>query len=223
MLFEEIIGYRVLADAIPRSQGTYTTPSGAVRKKQTTRGWEFCMQWKGGTTEWVSLKDLKDSYPVQLTDYAVTHNIDTEPAMAWWVPFVMKKRDHIISKVKSKYWQRTHKYGICILKNIEEARMIDAQNGNTYWQDAINKEMAQIMTALVEHEGSADDLVGYQGITGHLIFDIKLGENFCRKARYCADGHKTDTPKTMVYSSVVSRDSVRLVLLIAALNELEVL
>ena len=83
--------------------------------------------------------------------------------------------------------------------------------------------MSQIMTALVEHEGPVDELVGYQGITGHLIFDVKLGENFRRKARYCADGHKTQPPKAMVYSSVVSRDSVRLILLLAALNDLEIL
>ena len=52
---------------------------------------------------------------------------------------------------------------------------------------------------------------------------MKLGENFRRKARYCADGHKTQPPKAMVYSSVVSHNSVRLLLLIAALNNLEVL
>ena len=52
---------------------------------------------------------------------------------------------------------------------------------------------------------------------------MKLGENFRRKAQYCADGHKTQPPKAMVYSSVVSHDSVRLILLIAALNDLEVL
>ena len=83
--------------------------------------------------------------------------------------------------------------------------------------------MTQVMTAIVEHEGPVDELIGYQGITGHLIFDVKLGENFRRKARYCADGHKTQPPKAMVYSSVVSRDIVRLILLIAALNNLEVL
>ena len=223
MLFDEIIAHQVLPDAVHKNQGTYTLPSGAVRKKRTTRGWEFCVQWKGGATEWVALKDLKDTYPVQLADYAKSFGIEDEPALAWWVPFVNRKRDRMIKKVKSKYWQRSHKYGIRIPKDIKEAKDIDESNGDTQWQDAIAKEMQQIMSALSEHEGSTDDLIGYQGITGHLIFDIKLSENFRRKARYCADGHKTDTPKAMVYSSVVSRDSVRIVLLLAALNKLEVL
>ena len=61
-----------------------------------------------------------------------------------------------------------------------------------------------------------------QSRTTHVIFDVKLGENFRRKARLVADGHKTDPPSSVTYSSVVSRDSVRICLLIAALNDLDV-
>ena len=52
---------------------------------------------------------------------------------------------------------------------------------------------------------------------------MKLGENYRRKARLVAGGHKTEAPASITYSSVVSRDSVRIALLIAALNELDVL
>lgn len=56
------------------------------------------------------------------------------------------------------------------------------------------------------------------------MVDVKLGENFRRKARYCADRHKTGAQASVTYSStVVSRDSVRILLLIAALNELDIL
>ena len=34
----------------------------------------------------------------------------------------------------------------------------------------------------------------FKEITGYLIFDIKLGEGFRRKARWVADGHKTPSP-----------------------------
>jgi hypothetical protein len=64
---------------------------------------------------------------------------------------------------------------------------------------------------------------GYQKITCHMIFDVKMGENFRRKARFVADGHKTKTPAAMTYSSVVSRDSVCIALTIAALNDLEIM
>ena len=65
-------------------------------------------------------------------------------------------------------------------------------------------------------------MVGYNPVGTHLIFDVKLGENFRRKARLVADGHRTKTPASLTYSSVVSRDSVRICLLLAALNGLQV-
>ena len=73
------------------------------------------------------------------------------------------------------------------------------------------------------YTGDTSDLIGYQEITTHFIFDIKLGENFRRKARLVADGHKTEPPRAVTYSSVVSRYSVRICLLIAALNDLDIL
>ena len=57
----------------------------------------------------------------------------------------------------------------------------------------------------------------------HMIFDIKMGENYRQKARMVARGHTTTAPAGMTYSSVVSRDSVRIALTIAALNDIEVM
>ena len=54
--------------------------------------------------------------------------------------YTLKKRDKIISKVKTKYWRSTHKYGVRLPNNITEAMYIDQENVNTYWKDAIDKE-----------------------------------------------------------------------------------
>lgn len=62
---------------------------------------------------------------------------------------------------------------------------------------------------------------GFTEITCHLIFDLKL--DMTRKARYVAGGHLTDVPPSMTYSSVVSRDTVRIGFLMAALNGLDIL
>ena len=64
-------------------------------------------------------------YPVQLAEYVHQRKVSEEPAFAWWVPHVLKKRNRIISKVKSKYWTRTHKFGIRIPKDAEEAKRLD--------------------------------------------------------------------------------------------------
>jgi len=55
----------------------------------------------------------------------------------------------------------------------------------------------------------------------HMIFDVKM--DFTRKAHYVAGGHVTDPPASLTYSSVVSRDSVRIAFLLAALNGVNLL
>ena len=47
-------------------------------------------------------------------------------------------------------------------------------------------------------------------------------EDFRRNARLVAGGHMTKAPPTVTYASVVSRETDRLALTIAALNDLEV-
>jgi hypothetical protein len=47
--------------------------------------------------------------------------------------------------------------------------------------------------------------------------------DFTRNARFVAGGHLTDTPGSITYSSVVSRDSIWIAFLIAGLNNLDVL
>jgi hypothetical protein len=88
------------------------------------------MQWHDGSTNWLPLIDVKASYPVELCT--------NEPAFAWWVPHVLKKREHIISKVKTKYWIRTHKFGIKIPKSAKEAIEFDKENNNTLWHHERN-------------------------------------------------------------------------------------
>ena len=55
----------------------------------------------------------------------------------------------------------------------------------------------------------------------HLVLNIKL-EEFRQKARLVAGGHVTKALATILYASVVSRETVRIALMIAALNDLEV-
>ena len=64
---------------------------------------------------WEKLSDLKESHPLETTEYAVTMGIDHEPAFNWWVPHVLRKRDRIISavaKCSARFLKRTHKFGI---------------------------------------------------------------------------------------------------------------
>ena len=89
--------------------------------------------------------------------------------------------------------------------------------------DAIRLELKNVCIAFETYKGNPNKLVGYQEITGHIVFDIKPGIVFRRKARYFGDGHKTEPPAALAYSMVVSSDSMRIILTTAAINGLEVM
>ena len=220
VLLDEIVDHRFTTEAVDDDDAIVTSENGNVSRKKTTKGCQILLRWKDGNETWTGLKEVKEAYPVQLAEYAVMAKIHQKPQFAWWVPYVIKKRAAIIKKVKSKYWDRTHKYGIRVPRSVQEAREIDAENGNTLWWDAICEEMANVRVAFEEQENAP---ASYKKIGVHMIFDVKLGENYRRKARLVADGHRTEAPSSITYSSVVSRDSVRIALLIAALNDLDVL
>ena len=67
----------------------------------------------------MALKDLKQSYPIELDGFSQLHGIHEEADFAWWVPYIERTSKAVISKLKSKYWQRTHKYGIKITKSVK--------------------------------------------------------------------------------------------------------
>ena len=211
--------------ALDESNGWDIKPNGDRVAKRTTQGWKFLLRWKDDSENWVDLKDLKESNPLEVADYVQGNGLEKEPAFAWWVPHTLKKRKRIISKLgTSKYWRTQEKMGITVPRSIEQAYKLDEENNNTLWQDAIAKEMKHVLPAFSDPSISIDDvkekLRGYQRIRCHLIFDVKM--DFTRKARFVAGGHVTDPPDCITYSSVVSRETVRIAFLLAALNDLDV-
>ena len=75
---------------------------------------------------------------------------------------------------------------------------------------------------LIRDESNLEDisLPEHEKISVHLIFDVKT--DFTRKVRLVADGHLTDPPSSITCASVVSRESVRLAFVLAALTDLDV-
>ncbi len=147
--------------------------------------------------------------------------IDHESAFNWWVTHFLRKRDRIISLVRKqnpRYLKRTHKFGIELPKTVNEALELDS---NTFWADAIAKEIKDICIAFKILLDGQSAPTGYQKISCHIIFDIKV-EDFRCKARLVAGGHMTKAPATITYASVVSCETIRIALLMAALNDLNV-
>ena len=220
-LIDQIMDHRKDATAIPISEGTFFH-NGREHKKKTTRGWQLCILWKDGSTSWEMLKDLKESYPLEVAEYAVANLLDKEPAFNWWVDFTLKRRARLIKAISStRYMRKWQKYGIELPKTVERALQIDKETGTDFWAKALQLEMSKIFPAVKILEEGAPHPPGHQVIPCHIVFDIKM--DFTRKARYVAGGHRTQEPETPTYASVVSRESVRVGFLLAALNGINIL
>ena len=107
--------------------------------RRTTAGWKLLTRFKDRSEQWIPLKDLKGSYPVQVSLFAKTRGLLEEPAFAWWTPYVLKKAERIISKVKARLKGTAHKYGIYIPSYTSHAKELDMKNGNTLWMDSLKK------------------------------------------------------------------------------------
>jgi hypothetical protein len=52
---------------------TYVNKNGETVPLMTTAGWELEVQWADGSTDWLPLKDLKDSNPIEAAKYAISN------------------------------------------------------------------------------------------------------------------------------------------------------
>ena len=97
--------------SVPMSEKYFTTKHGKRTMRRSTEGWSFHIKWRDGTTSWVDLKDLKETNPVDIAEYATARRIQDEPAFAWWLPYTLRKLDVIVSVVSSRVRKCSQKYG----------------------------------------------------------------------------------------------------------------
>lgn len=219
-LLDSIIDYEKTTSAVDRDDAYITTRQGRRRLRQTTQGWNLLIAWKDGSEQWVPMKSVKECNPVEVAEFAVARGIDREPAFAWWVPYTLRKRDRIIALVNARVTKTSHKYGVQVPRSVKEALALDKVNGNTLWKDALRKEMDNVLIAFDIQPDGKELPPGYKKSSGHIIFDVRM--TLERKARWVKDGHKTPEPDWSTYAGVVSRESVRIALTYAALNNLNV-
>jgi glutathione peroxidase-family protein len=120
------------------------------------------------------------------------------------------------------FWnQPVYKFGYQVPRNHREAVEIDERNGNTKFQDVEKEEIAALNSKDCFKNLGKDTKTpaGYKKIPCHFVYDMKLDGQ--HKARFVAGRHPTDTPIGSVYSGVVSLEGIRIVTLIAEMNDME--
>ena len=102
LLLYHIVDHKRSGDAISMEDKYFVTKTGTKRIRQTTVGWKLLVQWSDGSRQWIALRILKESNPVQVAEYAFARGLGDEPAFAWWIPYTLRKRDVIVSAVNSR-------------------------------------------------------------------------------------------------------------------------
>ena len=188
--------------------------------KKTTRGWKLLVEWKDGSSDWIVLKDLKDLNPIETAEYVISNTSLRSPGGS---PTSSDTAIASLARLRKSTGARptsTPKAPTF------EAIKIDESTGTDYWKKAINKELRRVRSAWgarddlsVEDCRAARALIGHMEIKCHMVFNFKM--DFTRKARFVAGGHLTDAPLSITYSSVVSRNSVRIAMLHCVLKGLD--
>ena len=80
LLFNAIIYSRTSGIQIKEADSFIRMYNGNKRRIDITKAWEVCIQWKYGSSTWNQFKDVKESFPIQLAEYAVLNQITDEPA-----------------------------------------------------------------------------------------------------------------------------------------------
>ena len=78
---DRIIDYRKDDTAVEREKMHITTKSGQKCIRMTTHGWELLCQLIDDSTEWITLKKLKESHPLEVVDFATAQGIAQEPEL----------------------------------------------------------------------------------------------------------------------------------------------
>ena len=132
------------------------------------------------------------------------------------------------SRIRQVRASARYQHGFQVPKDYNDAIRLDKGNSNTHWQDAMDLELTQIHEYKVFkdtgkaqfHNGKVVTPVGFQKIRVHFVYAVKHDGRF--KARLVADGHITKEPVETIYSGVVSLRSLRMVVFLSQLNDLEI-
>ena len=183
--------------------------------------------WENNEVTWEPMVSIKSTDPLTLAEYAHKFGLTNDKQWKWAKRF-NKKNTKFLNMAKVFQAQQNHhpttkyKFGIEVPKGIKAALSLDKINNNNLWKEAIDKEIASLLEMnTFEITNKNERLpVEYGYVPIHFVFDVKY--DLRRKARLVAGGNVTAPPTEDIYSGVVSIENVRIALLLADANKLEV-
>jgi hypothetical protein len=136
-------------------------------------------------------------------------------------PSTLKHKNRITEAVSTHFIKCNKKYGIQVPRSIEEAYQLDQESGTDFWHQGILREMKNNVVAFKFLEDGNSIPGGSMQIPCHTVFNVKV--DLKCKVCYVARGHWTAAHTQSTYIYVITRESVCIASLLAALNDLEML
>ena len=244
---EEIMSYNQLMDYIQKGTDAEEDPDSLFKFRDIVahqgplestdpnhKGSKYnvMVEWESGEVTYEPLTLISKDDPVTCAVYAKKHDLlDTT---GWkHLKRYAKTSKRLIRAVKQSRIRQVrtsarYQHGFQVPKDYNDAMRLDKENGNTHWQDAMDLELTQIHEYKVFkdtgkakfHNGKVVTPDGFQKIRVHFVYAVKHDGRF--KARLVADGHLTKEPVESIYSGVVSLRSLRMVVFLSQLNNLEI-
>ena len=244
---EEIMSYNQLMDYIQKGTDAEEDPDSLFKSRDIVahqgplestdpnhKGSKYnvMVEWESGEVTYEPLTLISKDDPITCAVYAKKHDLlDTT---GWkHLKRYAKTSKRLIRAVKQSRIRQVrasvrYQHGFQVPKDYNDAMRLDKENGNTHWQDAMDLELTQIHEYKVFkdtgkakfHNGKVVTPDGFQKIRVHFVYAVKHDGRF--KARLVADGHLTKEPVESIYSGVVSLRSLRMVVFLSQLNNLEI-
>ena len=244
---EEIMSYNQLMDYIQKGTDAEEDPDSLFKFRDIVahqgplestdpnhKGSKYnvTVEWESGEVTYEPLTLISKDDPITCAVYAKKHDLlDTT---GWkHLKRYAKTSKRLIRDVKQSRIRQVraparYQHGFQVPKDYNDAIKLDKENSNTHWQDAMDLELTQIHEYKVFkdtgkaqfHNGKVVTPDGFQKIRVHFVYAVKHDGRF--KARLVADGHLTKEPVESIYSGVVSLRSLRMVVFLSQLNDLEI-
>ena len=230
---EEIMYYNQLMDYIQKGTDAEEDPDSLFKFRDiVAHQGPLEVEWESGEVTYEPLTLISKDDPITCAVYAKKHDLlDTT---GWkHLKRYAKTSKRLIRAVKQSRIRHVrasarYQHGFQVPKDYNDAIRLDKGNSNTHWQDAMDLELTQIHEYKVFkdtgkaqfHNGKAVTPDGFQKIRVHFVYAVKHDGRF--KARLVADGHLTKEPVESIYSGVVSLRSLRMVVFLSQLNDLEI-
>ena len=206
-------------------------PLESTDPKHKESKYNVMVEWESGEVTYEPLTPISKDDPITCAVYSKKHDLlDTT---GWkHLKRYAKTSKRLIRAVKQSRIHQVrasarYQHGFQVPKDYNDAIRLDKENSNTHWHDAMDLELNQIHEYKVFkdtgkaqfHNGKIVTPDGFQKIRVHFVYAVKHDGRF--KARLVADGHLTKEPVESIYSGVVSLRSLRMVVFLSQLNDLE--